>query len=914
MHLSPGTSLGSYKILAPLGAGGMGEVYKAQHLRLGREVAVKVLPDSLANAPDRRSRFEREARVLASLNHPNIATLHGIEECGDRTVIEMELVPGETLDDCLKRQPLSTQDAVRIFKQIASALEAAHEQGVIHRDLKPANIKITPDGRVKVLDFGLAKALAPEAVPESPQSPTFTTITHEGVIFGTAAYMSPEQLRGRPVDRRSDIWSFGCMLYQAVTGKIPFAAETISDTLAAVLREEPDWSAFPGSPLSLQRLARRCLRKDPQDRLHDIGDARLELEDALNESAAVVWALPGTGSWRVSRRRAIAAGAAVLLAVALATAAGWAWGRSARPAQVHARFAVSLPPGFAFDQGPGPVVAVSPDGSRLVFVAVERGGGTQLFVHSFDQFEPAALPGTRGASAPFFSPDGRWIAFYGNGALQKVSSEGGAPLKISDAPPVWSATWGEDQQIYFATAIAPHGLRRVHSDGGATEELTVPKSEDGELQHAFPQLLPGGTRALFSILTKNGWDPAVLSLDTRQWTTVMRGASAQTPAYVAGSSHLVYAQQGGGLVALPFDTAAGKQAGGAFPLLERIDVAQSGGSGLALAASGTLAYIPARSELPQRILTVVDRQGVTTPISDARGAYSHPRVAADGSKVAVAIESETGTDIWVHDLQRGTRTRVTGGGSNRFPIWNGRGTQLAFQAAASPGRFSLFSRDAGGGAEPVPLLGAASDSAALQAGTAGLLPGSMPRPGSANPHVPVSWSADGRHLAFAERKPGAQRDIWVLSLDGETSPFVLTPFDEWSPAFSPNGEWLAYVSNESGRNEVYVQPYPGPGGKWLISTDGGTEPAWSHDGKELFYRRDGQMFAVTVQTTPTFSVSRPRLLFDGPFETTDASRNYDVLPDGRFLMVRGALVDVPQRLYVALDWLDQLRARETSGR
>ena len=913
MHLTPGTSLGSYKILAPLGAGGMGEVYRAQHLRLGREVAVKVLPDSLANAPDRRSRFEREARVLASLNHPNIATLHGIEECGDRTVIEMELVPGETLDARVKREPLSPPEAVRLFKQIASALEAAHEQGIIHRDLKPANVKITPDGRVKVLDFGLAKALAPEAVTDPPHSPTFTTTTHEGVIFGTAAYMSPEQLRGRPVDRRTDIWSFGCMLYEAVTGKIPFAAETISDTLAAVLREEPDWSVFPGSPLALQRLARRCLRKDPQERLHDIADARLELDDALNESAAVTLPLPGSGSWRVSRRRAIAAAAAVLAIIAMATAAGWTLGRWDGPGPLHARFAVSLPSGFTFDQGPGPVVAVSPDGSRLVFVAVERGGGTQLFVHSVDRFEPVPVPGTRGASAPFFSPDGRWIAFYGGGALQKVSLEGGPALRISDAPPVWSATWGEDQHIYFATAVAPNGLRRVHADGGPAEELTVPKAEDGELQHASPQLLAGGTRVLFSILTKTGWDPAILTLETGQWTTLVHGASAHTPAYVAGSGHLVYAQSGGGLVGVRFDPATGKQEGGAFPLLERIDVVHSAGSGLALSPAGTLAYLPAPSGLPQRNLVLVDRQGVSTPIGESRAPYSHPRVSRDGSKVAVAIESDTGTDIWVHDLQRGTRTRVTAGGSNRFPVWNGPGTQLAFQAAASPGRFSLFSRDGGGGAEPVPLLGAATGSAALEAGTAGLLPGSMPRPGSANPHVPVSWSADGQHLAFAERKPGAQRDIWVLPLEGEPAPFVLTPFDEWSPAFSPNGEWLAYVSNESGRNEVYVQPYPGPGGKWLISTDGGTEPSWSHDGKELFYRRDGQMLAASVQSKPAFSASRPRLLFEGPFEASDASRNYDVLPDGRFLMVRSALVDVPQRLYVALNWLEQLRARAAGG-
>jgi Tol biopolymer transport system component len=908
LRLAPGTSVGPYRILASLGAGGMGEVYRAEHVRLGREVAVKVLHELTSDSPEYRSRFEREARVLASLNHPNIATLHGLEEVGDSTLLEMELVPGETLAERIDRGPMQPGDTLPIFKQIALALEAAHERGIIHRDLKPSNVKVTPEGRVKILDFGLAKAFESDRPESSSNAAMFTTTTQRGLILGTAAYMSPEHVRGKVLDRRTDIWAFGCMFFEALSGKPPFASETVSDTLAAVLREEPDWRSLTHAPVAVQRLIKRCLKKDPTTRLHDIADAGLEIEDALAESTPLVLPLPGRDPWRVSRKRALVAGGAGLAAAAAVIAAGiWLAGRAGtQSAETLTRLAVPIPGSQQVERAGVAPLTISPDGTRLVYVAVEREGRTQLFMRPLDQFEPTALAGTEGGSAPFFSPDGRWIGFYANGALQRVSVDGGAALKICDAPAVWSASWGGDDTIVFATSTSPGGVWRVSAAGGAPERLTTVDAAANEIQHAYPQWLPNGN-VLFGIITDRGWHLASLTLGTKQVTAFGQPGSGGAGARYVNNSHVVYASAGG-LVAVPFDPVRGL-VGSPVPLLERPEIDPSGSAAFAVSASGRLVYIPRATALPMRALVMVDRSGRATALSEIRAAYAHPRLSPDGRRLVVSIESDTGSDIWLYDLERGNRTRVISGGVNLYPIWAPDGQHITFQSARS-GTVTLYSRNADGSGEPEPLFRASSDQSGLSRSLAGLLPGSVPVFTPSYPHLPMSWSPEGTNLAFDERKPNAERDIWVLTRGGDPAPFLMTSFDEWAPVFSPDGKWLAYVSDESGQSEVFVQPYPGPGPKWLISNGGGTEPVWSQDGRELYFRHQDQLLAVAVTPGAEFRSSRQQLVFESRYETIDGARNYDVSRDGKsFVVIRSEGITESDQFNVVLNWFAELRSR-----
>ena len=939
-----GLRLGPYEIGSLLGAGGMGEVYRARDTKLGRDVAIKILPEAFIADADRRARFEREARLLAALNHPHIGTIYGFEEREGIHALVLELIEGETLAERLARStrggsraaarqdsggappdagkgrssggPMPVGEALKIARQIAEALEAAHEKAIVHRDLKPANIAITPDGVVKVLDFGLAKFGGDEAAADLTRSPTITVAgTGEGVILGTATWMSPEQARGKVVDKRTDIWAFGCVLYEMLTGRTAFAGDTISDTIAAILEREPDWSALPATtPTTIRRLLQRCLEKDLNRRLHDIADARIEIEDASREpSGSAVEADSAERerpAWATPRAvMALAAAGVVLVAFGAAEGVRWWPGRVTPPASSPARLMITLPAAQALEKGRFPPVALSPDGKLLVYAAAVNGGRTNLYLRPLDELAARPIPSTEGATAPFFSPDGRWLAFYADGLLKKVSVAGGVPLTICDAPPVWSATWGENDTIVFATTLAASGLWRVSANGGEPAQITTPKPD--EAQHGYPQLLPGGTQVLFSVLRKNAWHLAIVGLDGGEWRLLGNGRVVGEGAQYIATGHLVYAQSGG-LVSTPFDPAAGNLDQPPVPLLERIETSRFGGAYFAVAAAaGTLVYVPAGTTVTDRTLLRIDRDGRAAPLLEARAGYEYPTLSPDGRRAAVMIASEMGSDIWIIDLARATRLRFTAGGIGSFPVWGPDGSKLAFQSTA-PGPFNLFWKALDGSADAQPLLNAADSASARSWPNTGatLLPGTMPTLSGAGPQFPMSWSPDGSTLAFHERKPDGERDIWVVSPGGDPVPFLLTPFDERSPRFSPDGKWLAYVSDESGRNDVYVQPFPGPGPKWLVSTDGGIDPVWSKDGRELFYRHDDQLMAVSVAAAREFSADRPRRLFEIRFDAGDNGPNYDVSPDGKwFVMPRSDRGPAPVELHLVLNWFREVTAR-----
>jgi serine/threonine protein kinase/Tol biopolymer transport system component len=886
MLLTTGTQLGSYEILGPIGAGGMGEVYKARDTKLGREVAVKVLPEAFAVDKGRLARFEREARLLASLNHPNIATIHGLEEFDGVHFLVLELVPGETLKERISKAAVPLDEALALFKQVAAALEAAHEKGIIHRDLKPANIKITPESKVKVLDFGLAKALSEEAPSHDlSSSPTLSRqATAAGIILGTAAYMSPEQARGKTVDERTDIWAFGCCLYEALTGRRAFVGDTVTDVLAAVVKSEPDWSALPESmPWKIGELVGRCLRKDPGRRLHDIADARIEIDDAILEpSAALPPARPpakGAGRRAVARLALIATVTAVLGVIV-----GRISTRSPPPRERPiTRFTFSLPDGQELGESSLPF-ALSPDGRRLVYVA-KIGGTQQLYLRELEELEAEAVPGTEGASNPFFSPDGRWIGFYGNGNLNKVSVSGGAVVTLCRAPPVYftgwggGSSWGLDDTIIFSEDI--RGLLRVSAQGGTPERLTTPVT----WSHIWPQMLPDGKSILYTVAFGGSSRLALLSLETGESRELLEGSTYIYQAQILPTGHLVYAQSGG-LWAVPLDLSRLELTGSPVSVLGGVHEVTRAVIGpiayFAAADKGSLAYVPGRAT-GGTSLAWVDREGREIAWKEEE-TLQNPRLSPDGSRVAMTLASREGRDIWVYEIDRGARTRLTFGGMNTEPIWSPDAARIAF---ASGTDLDLKS---------VPADGSASAEVLLQ---------------KKENQLPTSWSPDGRTLAFYEINPDTARDVWTTTLDGqgEPTPVLVTEFNEHSPMFSPDGRWLAYVSDESGREEIYLRPFSGPGAKHPVSTEGGREPVWSADGSELFYRSGDKVMAVAVETEPDLTTGTPRVLFEGPYVMyLGGGNNYDVSPDGRrFLMIRRELGPAPRQINVVLNWAEELK-------
>jgi len=823
MALTSGTKLGSYEVVALIGAGGMGEVYQAHDTKLGRDVAIKVLPEAFAHDAERLSRFQREAKMLAALNHANIATIYGLEQSGGTSYLVMELVSGETLAERVNAGPLSIEEALKIAVQIVEALEAAHEKNIIHRDLKPANVKVTPEGKVKVLDFGLAKAFEGDnATEEMSNSPTLSpAATMQGVILGTAAYMSPEQAKGKQVDKRTDIWSFGAVLYELLTGMQAFHGETTTEILAAVLREEPDWQALPASiPVKIRELLRRCLQKDLRRRMRDAADARIEIEEALAAPATPRPAGAANGVRSLGQRVLIFSLGSLLLGAAIAGLAVWSLKLS--PTQPVTRTVINLPPGqqLAIQNYYNPVLALSHDGSHLAYIAI-RDGTQQLYLRPMDSTEAKPLPDTEGAINPFFSPDGKWLGFFAAGKLKKVSVNGGAAVPLADAALPRGASWSSEGKIAFTPNVTG-AIEQVSDSGGITQPLVQFKK--GEFSQRWPEFLPDGKGILVGTGGGAGlnWEVGVQSPSGGRQKLVGGGIY---PRY-AISGHLLYVQ-GGTLMAVPFDARRLTITGTATPVVENIlGSALTGASQYDISETGTLAYLSGGVQFLQQEIVWVTRSGAEQPLPATLHAYQTPRISHDGRRVAVQI-LEQNTDVWLYDLARGTLTRLTvGGNANEWPVWTPDDKRVAFWSNRDGG-FNLYWQLADGSAPMERLTG----SDYLQ--------------------IPDSFSPDGQLLAFTQQSPTGGYEVWVLRLsDRKVEPFLPSPFDVKMPRFSPDGRWLAYSSDESGRLDVYVQPYPGPGGKVQISTDGGTEPVWNRNGRELFFRSGNKMMAVDVATQP----------------------------------------------------------------
>jgi serine/threonine-protein kinase len=918
--------VGPYEIVAKLGEGGMGEVYRARDRKLGRDVAIKVLPDAFTRDPDRLARFKREAQVLASLNHPNIAAIYGLEDSGSTHALVMELVEGEDLSALIARGPVPASDAISVARQIADALEAAHEQGIIHRDLKPANVKVRDDGRVKVLDFGLAKALDPAAAStaEAMNSPTLTAAafahgygtpgTQMGVILGTAAYMSPEQARGKNVDRRADIWAFGVVLYELLTARRAFDGDDVSTAIASVLKDDVNWDALPGNlPTGMRRLLRRCLEKDPRRRLSSIGDARLELDEAgsgVSDVAAVSPAARATPRWQRALPWVLAGALAVALAVVVAL--------SSNRAPVHAS-ATHLQMGIApaesiIGSEPNEIrvggrrpsrtdLALSADGRWLVFAA-QRGTTAQLYLRDLTRDQAAPIAGTEGGDTPFFSGDGKSIGFWSNGFLRRVPLEGGPVVDIAKTLHVTGASWGRDDTILFSVA-GSKPLSRVSASGGQVTEVTTLDREAGETGHLLPHILPDGEHAIFTAALGRVLVEArvlLLSLKTGERRVLMEEATDGR--YVA-SGHLVFMRRGT-LMAAPFDLDRLAVTGPAAGIVDDVMVAVNGanqnietGAGqFAVSSSGTLVYLTGGMLADSNgVLTWLDRQGKTTPLDVPSRGYLAPRISPDGNRI-VAHHIGLERELWIYDIARDSMSKLRFDGLAEWPIWTPDGKRVAFRGHAK-GSQNLYWMPVDGSSPAEPLT------------TGGLA------------EAPAAFTPDGKELVYSDVRPGTSADIMALSMeDRKTRPILQTAAAEMYPALSPDGRWLAYSSDDSGTSEVFVQAYRGATGRVQVSRSGGASPRWSRDGHELFYieptgLETARMKVVTVSTSPSspaFSASAPKQIAElttRTFGNASPLGSFDVAPDGRMIGVTREYntPPPPTTFRVIVNWFEELRAK-----
>ena len=860
----------------------MGEVYRATDTRLGRAVAVKFLPEEFFGDAERVARFEREARLLATLNHPGIATIHSFEEISGRHLLVMEVVEGEDLAERLARGPIPREEALPIARQIAEALEAAHERGIIHRDLKPANVKLASDGKVKILDFGLAKAL--EADPASGSSPSLThspTVTGRGtavgVILGTAAYMSPEQAKGRAVDRRTDIWAFGCVLYEMLTGQRLFQGEDVSETLASVLRSDPDWNALPaGTPSPIRRLLRRCLERDPRRRLRHIGDATIEIDEALagpppEDRAVSVSAAPlPRPAWR--HPAALAAGALIL--AGLSAAAAWLLKPAPIAPRPITRFTLTLPAAQTLSGLTRRAVAISPDGKWLAYIANDS-----IYVRDLAGGEARQLTAEPAADLAF-SQDGECLA--------KIPVAGGRP-QILAAGSTWGASWDDDGSIVFADSRK--GIQRIGVEGGTPRMLFAATKL---ISYYWPQVLPG--RAVLyteaSPAMFNQGVTVVQGLDGGERKVVLEKVFG---ARYSNTGHLVYVSLSRSLMAVPFDLSSRRATGRPVQLPDTVRIAPSGVAQFDISASGTLVSLPGGPDVDHTQLVWVNREGKASPASPTLRAFSDLRLSRDGRRVAAHLQDED-NDVWISDLSRGTMTRLTFEATeDETPVWSPDERSVAYAATRSgPGR-GVFRR-AADGSTPEELL-AVTDQ---------------------HSHV-MEWTPDGRALVVELQDPVAGTDLMLLDLETRKfRPFVQSRFNDRFGRFSPDGKWFAYGSDESGRDEVYVQPFPALDARVQVSSGGGGQPLWSRDGGELFYRTEKNVMAATVTSRAPLAFSPPRALFADRFELPQVGSHvsWDVAGDGRFLMIappEGRTVRQAE-IRVVLNWFEELRRLAPAGK
>ena len=870
-----GQRIGSFEIVEMIGRGGMGIVYLARDTKLDRSVAIKKLPTELQASSTARTRFTREAKVLASLSHPNIGVIHDIIEPAEGSAyLVLEYVPGETLAQRMAQEPLRLEDALSIGLQIAEAVSAAHEAGVIHRDLKPSNIKITPDGRVKVLDFGLAKTAASKSVAAEP------TVTQAGRVMGTPAYMSPEQARGKPMDRRTDIWSFGCLLYEMLTGHLPFEGETTTDVLARIIEREPDWNRLPQTtPANIRVLLWRSLAKDPRRRLQHMGDVVLELDETLN----VPPDKPSVGEPTVKiihRKRwwlGIACGLAGII-IGLIVASIFL-GKPAGPSSSTVAAVIKLPENQAlgFYQAPSanrlPVLVLSPDGSRLVYVA-HVGETTQLFERTIDQFEVRPIPGTKGASAPFFSPDGQWVGFFAEAGLKVISLLGGEPVTLCSTRKRSGGSWGSDGMIYFFRD--GEKLSRVPADGGDVEPLGT---ESERIGGAYPQVLPGNKAILIS-----SQDGAVLvSLETMEKKILVKNISY---AHYVPTGHLIYSRAGA-IEAVPFNLTTLQVTGTPIPVLKQVLLDSAGGTAqFAFSNNGLLVYAPG-ADVGRSIPVWIDRQGNSEPLPMPAQIYGTFRLSPDGKRLAILVR-ELHSNVYIYDVARGRGSRLTLEGDNYYPIWTPDGKRIVFSCRRE-------------GEENWHLFWAPADGS----GEAELLCSSKAK------LAPCSWSSDGKRLVGYGLHSTTGSNMWVLTLEGEGAlePLLETEFSERMPAFSPDGQWITYHSDRDGKLQIYVRPYPAMDRVWPISYNLGEEPIWSPKGDELFYRSgDNKWMVVSISTEPEFVAGTPQVLFEGPYSNVSGT-SYDVTPDGeRFLVLQPQYDDSQVReLHVVTNWFEELK-------